>query len=213
MSIKKIKMNKTKGQLFVIAAASGVGKTTLVNEILHRINDISLSVSHTSRPRRSKEIDGVHYNFVKKEEFEQMIAHGDFIEHANVYDNFYGTSKKWLEKVLNSGQDIILELDWQGNLQIRNLYPEAVSIFILPPSLDDLRKRLESRAEDKKDIIEKRLHQACQDISHYVDFDYLVVNDDFERAVADIEAVINATRLKLDSQRIKLGEMLKTLLA
>lgn len=188
-------MNAKPGILFVIAAPSGTGKTTLVNELIDTFGDLTVSISHTTRPKRPNETDGVNYHFVTKADFEKMLAHGDFLEHAVVFDNLYGTSKSWVDTTLAKGQDVILEIDWQGHQQIKALFPDAVSIFILPPSFAALRERLIARNQDKPAIIEKRLADVRKTLSHVSEFDYIVVNDEFEFATHELASIIEAARL------------------
>lgn len=192
-----------KGNLYVIAAPSGAGKTSLVKKLTETIKDVCVSISHTTRPIRPGEQDGVNYFFVPKLQFTNMIEHGDFLEHAIVFENLYGTSKKWVEDTLRMGTDVILEIDWQGYQQIKKLLPSAIGIFILPPSMDDLRERLITRNQDNQDVIEKRLADVRETVSHIDEFDYLVINDDFDKAVQDITTIIDAGRLLVSAQREK----------
>src|SRR6476661_9515071 len=182
------------GNLFVVVAPSGAGKTSLVNALLERDSGIRLSISFTTRPPRAGEEHGKHYHFVDKAEFEAMIAAGDFLEHANVYGNYYGTSRKWIEGQLDGDHDVLLEIDWQGAAQVRKLFPRMVGIFIMPPSLKALRKRLTSRGKDSPETIEKRLAGAREDISHVLEFEYIIVNESFDSAATDLHAVVRATR-------------------
>lgn len=180
-------------RLYIVSAPSGAGKTSLIASLIQRIPHLALSISHTTRPGRPQEQDGIDYHFVTKAMFEQMIAQGDFLEYANVFNGayYYGTSKQWVESALLH-TNVILEIDWQGAAQIRQYYPQAVSIFIFPPSLDALAKRLCQRSQDSSEVIKGRLALASSEMSHYQEFDYLVINDDFERAVADLMAIIQA---------------------
>lgn len=205
---------QTPGTLYVIAAPSGTGKTSLVDSLVQKMTDLKLSISYTTRPQRAKEQDGVHYWFVNQAEFEAMIAKGVFLEYARVFglDNYYGTSRDWVEQQLQQGQDVILEIDWQGARQIRSLFPEAVTIFILPPSLELLQQRLQSRNQDDADIIAKRLAAAGSELSHYDEFDYIVINDVFEKALNDLEAIIRATRLSKKKQIPHYEHLLRDLL-
>jgi guanylate kinase len=184
-----------KGTLFAISAPSGAGKTSLVKALIERTDKLKVSVSHTTRQPRPGEINGVNYHFVDSDEFIQMLTCNLFLEHAQVYDYYYGTSQTWLLEQLNTGFDVILEIDWQGVQQVRRLKPDVVSIFILPPSREVLKQRLQDRGKDSEAVIEKRMRGAMEEISHYVEFDYLVVNDDFEMALKDLQAIIHSQRL------------------
>ncbi len=174
----------------MIAAPSGAGKTSLVRALLQRRPDLRFSTSCTTRPRRPAEQEGRDYFFVNKEEFKRKIAAGDFLEYAEVFDNYYGTLKSQVESLLEQGADVILEIDWQGARQVRTALPECLSIFILPPSARELERRLRGRATDSDAVIERRLRDARSDMSHWLEFDYVVVNDDFDRALNDLEAVV-----------------------
>ncbi|OBX80676.1 guanylate kinase [Moraxella atlantae] len=191
----------TTGSLFIITAASGTGKTSLVKQLLATTNDLAVSVSHSTRAPRPGEVDGQHYHFVSREVFQDMIARGDFLEFADVFDNFYGTSQASVDKMLASGLDVILEIDWQGALQVQKLRPDAISVFILPPDRQSLRQRLSTRAQDSAEVIEKRLAGAVRDMQQYLHFDYVVVNDNFDVALADLKAIIMANRLTLAKQQ------------
>src|SRR5579862_3264140 len=183
------------GNLYVIAAPSGTGKTTLVKELTESLPLITVSISHTTRTKRPNEVDGVNYYFISKAEFENMIAHHDFLEHATIFDHLYGTSKSWVEKTLAEGMDVILEIDWQGHQQIKKLFPHSISIFILPPSLEDLRNRLCNRNQDTPGVIKNRLADAKITVSHLQEFDYVVINDEFSHAVHDLGSIVIASRL------------------
>ena len=205
-------MNKeVQGTLFVISAPSGAGKTSLVAAMLERDPLLCVSVSHTTRVRRSGEQDGVDYHFVDNARFRQMIGDGVFLEHAEVFGNYYGTSQVWVAQALAQGRDVILEIDWQGAAQIRRLVPDCVGIFILPPSRQVLRSRLEGRGKDAPEVIEKRLAKAAEECSHVLEFDYVVVNDDFQAAVADLLAIARARRLGVDRQRERYGSLIAAL--
>ncbi len=182
----------TRGTLFVVAAPSGAGKTSLVNALLERLPELRMSVSHTTRQRRPTEQHGREYYFVGVPEFERLVAEGQFLEHARVFDNLYGTGRAPVEARLAQGGDIVLEIDWQGARQVRAAMPDCVTIFILPPSRQALEKRLRSRATDSPDVIARRLRDAVSDMSHWREFDYVVVNDDFEKAVGDLMAIVRA---------------------
>jgi guanylate kinase len=201
------------GSLFVVAAASGTGKTSLVKALVDVKPGVGVSVSHTTRTIRPGEVDGVNYHFTSREEFVRLIGEGAFLEHAEVFGNLYGTSKEWVLTELQQDRDVILEIDWQGAVQIRRLLPQAVSIFILPPSLETLQARLNNRGQDSVEVIAHRLHEAQGDITHYVEFDYLVVNDDFNAALADLRAIVRATRLCYRSQSARQEALLHRLLA
>jgi guanylate kinase len=182
----------TRGTLFVLAAPSGAGKTSLVKALLQRMPGLKMSVSNTTRLRRPTEEHGREYYFVGVPEFERMVAEGRFLEHARVFDNLYGTAREPVETRLAQGGDIVLEIDWQGARQVRAAMPDCVTIFILPPSREALEKRLRSRATDSEEVIARRLRDAVSDMSHWREFDYVVVNDDFEKAVADLMAIVSA---------------------
>lgn len=199
------------GNLYVIAAPSGTGKTSLVKEISNTIPNISVSISHTTRPKRPNEEDGVNYFFIEKSQFMQMVERGEFLEHADVFNHCYGTSKHWVETVMSKGIDVILEIDWQGHQQIKKLFPTSISIFLLPPSLADLRDRLLKRNQDNGAIIEQRLADVRDTVSHVDEFDYLVMNDDFDRAVSDLSMIIAAGRLLTIAQHRKYAGLITEL--
>jgi guanylate kinase len=201
------------GRLFVIAAPSGAGKTSLVKALLASEPRLRLSVSHTTRKRRPTEEEGREYHFVSVPQFEQLVARGEFLEHARVFDNFYGTARGFVEEQLRQGYDVILEIDWQGAQQVRRAMPKCVSIFILPPSRRALAERLARRATDSPEIIARRLRDAAADMSHYREFDYLVVNDDFARAVSDLRRIVAGHAEDLRSARPDLAPLLGELLA
>jgi len=201
-----------KGILYLIAAPSGAGKTSLVKALLEKTQNLRVSVSHTTRPARAGEEDGVNYHFVSKNEFEQMLSDEIFLEHAQVFDNYYGTSIKWVTEQLNTGINVILEIDWQGVQQVRRLKPDTVSIFILPPSRATLEQRLRDRGTDSEAVIAKRLRGAVEEMSHYIEFDYLVVNDDFNQALKDLQAILQSQGLKQAVQAVKLDGLLNDLL-
>ena len=201
------------GQLFIVAAPSGGGKTSLVNRLIQSMSSIELSISHTTRFARPKEKHGSDYFFIEHAEFESMIAHHEFIEYAKVFDNYYGTSKKQIEERLAQCIDIVLDIDWQGAQQIKAIYPQAVSIFLLPPSLQALRERLENRQQDNPEIIEKRMHQAHAELEHYQEFDYLIVNEEFDLALSQLKSIVTALRLTKNVQIIRQRKLLSFLLA
>jgi guanylate kinase len=186
---------KANGNLFVIAAPSGTGKTSLVKAVVDGMSNVTVSISHTTRPMRPGEQHGTNYYFISKNEFQQLIDHHDFLEHAVIFDHYYGTSKSWVEQTLAQGVDVILEIDWQGQRQIKTLFPESISIFILPPSLEALQERLIKRNQDHPDIIKKRLADTQETVSHLHEFDYVVVNDDFAHAQHDLKIIIESARL------------------
>ncbi len=201
-------MSKARGNLFVVVAPSGAGKTTLVDALLVREPNIRLSPSWTTRAPRPGETDGVDYTFVTREKFERMIAAGEFLEYADVYGNYYGTSRKWIESELAGDHDVLLEIDWQGAQQLRRLFPHMVGIFVLPPSFDELRKRLKSRGKDSPEAIEKRMASARHEISHVLEFEYIIVNEHFEGALADLVAVVRAARVSRAQQSVRLAALI-----
>jgi len=184
----------SRGSLFIIAAPSGGGKTSLVNALLKKEARLSLSVSHTTRPARPGEIDGQHYHFVSEAEFEQMVDKEDFLEHAQVFDHHYGTSRNSVALQLEQDRDVLLDIDWQGARQIKAVFPECGLIFIIPPSLETLRKRLTGRGQDSARVIERRMRDARAEISHWAEFDYLVVNDKFDTALKELHTIIKDHR-------------------
>jgi guanylate kinase len=201
------------GRLFVIAAPSGAGKTSLVKALLASEPGLRLSVSHTTRKRRPTEEDGREYHFVPVPQFERLAARGEFLEHARVFDNFYGTARGFVAEQLRQGHDVILEIDWQGAQQVRRAMPQCVSIFILPPSRRALAERLARRATDSAEIIARRLRDAAADMSHYREFDYVIVNDDFAQAVSDLRRIVAGRGEDLTSARPELAALLGELLA
>jgi guanylate kinase len=198
--------------LFVIAAPSGAGKTSLVKALLERRPELRVSISHTTRPKRPKEEDGREYYFVSVPQFEQLKAGGRFLEHARVFDNLYGTSRETVERLLAAGTDVVLEIDWQGARQVRAALPECRSIFILPPSRRSLEERLRTRNTDSDEVIARRLQDAVSDMSHWNEFDYVVVNDSFENAVADLTRVVAGQGEDLRASRPALASLLRELL-
>jgi guanylate kinase len=201
-------MPLTRGNLFVVVAPSGAGKTSLVNELLKREPNIHLSISYTTRAPRDGERDGREYHFVERTAFEGMIASGDFLEHANVYGNYYGTSRKWIEQELEGDHDVLLEIDWQGARQVKKLFPHAVGISILPPSIEELRKRLEGRGKDSPETIGRRMAVARDEIKHALDFEYIIVNESFDVAVTDLQSIVRAARLSRPQQEARLASLL-----
>ncbi len=202
-----------RGRLFVITAPSGAGKTSLVNALLKSEPNLRLSVSHTTRPRRPTETDGREYHFVTVPQFQGLIDQGQFLEHARVFDNFYGTSGAFVEQQLKGGHDVLLEIDWNGARQVRAALPACVSVFILPPSRAALAERLAKRATDAPPVIARRLREAAADMSHYDEFDYVIVNDDFEHALTELRRILAGTATDLKSDRPELKPLLAELLA
>ncbi len=200
------------GSLFIITAASGTGKTSLVKQLIATTNDVAVSVSHTTRAPRPGEVDGHDYHFTSQEAFIGGVKAGDFLEHAQVFDNFYGTSQRSVTKQLDSGIDVILEIDWQGALQVKKIYPSATMIFILPPNKATLRQRLSSRGQDSEAVIEARLAGAAFEMKQYVHFEYVVINDQFEAALAELKAIIVAKRQTIERQQIRYGDTITELL-
>jgi guanylate kinase len=190
------------GTLFIVSAPSGTGKTSLVNALVRDTNHLKLSISSTTRSIRPREIDGYHYHFIEEDKFQQKITAGDFLEYAEVFGNFYGTSQESVDKMLNEGHDVVLEIDWQGAQLIKNRRADAISIFILPPSIEALRERLETRGQDSKEVIEARMKKSLNEISHYPEADYLVINDDFEDALKGLKTIVRAHRLETAKQAV-----------
>ncbi len=198
--------------LYIIAAPSGAGKTSLVKAVVDATPGLMVSVSHTTRPMRSGEQQGVHYHFIDQPTFQGMITAGVFLEHARVFDNYYGTSVSAVQDTLQHGVDVILEIDWQGAHQVKLQMPECIGIFILPPSRATLDQRLRARGQDGEEVIARRMRDAENEMSHYADFDYLVVNDDFDTARKDMQAIIRARRLGIKAQTVRLHALLEQLL-
>jgi len=208
----------SQGSLYLISAPSGAGKTSLVNALLAQpVSSIGaglcVSVSHTTRAMRPLEQDGVNYHFVDRAAFQAMIAAGDFLEHAEVYGNYYGTSRRWVEQRLAQGWDVILKIDWQGAEQVQRLMPASIGIFVLPPSRDTLEERLTRRGQDKPEVIADRMAKAVSEMSHYGEADYLVINDDFATALADLQAIFRSNQLKKDVQQARNAGLLASLLS
>ncbi len=180
----------SKGRLFIFSAASGTGKTSLAKALVEQLPDLAFSVSHTTRAPRPGEQHGVHYYFVSQREFDEMVAAGRFLEHAKVFDNCYGTSRGAIENLLRQGKNIILDIDWQGARAVKEQMPEAVGIFILPPTRAALQERLNARGQDSPEVVESRMRAAVSEMSHYKEFDHVVVNDDFDAALGDLKAII-----------------------
>lgn len=203
-------MNEPK--LYVVAAPSGGGKTSLINALLEKDDAVRLSVSYTTRPPRPGERDHVHYHFVDEEQFSALVAEEAFLEHASVYDHRYGTGREAVESQLGKGFDVILDIDWQGARQIRASFPACVSIFILPPSLEILRQRLRNRGQDSEEVIEKRMRKARAEIAHWDEFDFLIINDDFPAALADLQSIIRSGKLQRQDQEERYVKVLADLL-
>lgn len=199
------------GILYIISAPSGAGKTSLVNALITEVEKLHISISHTTRTKRSHETDTKDYYFVDEPTFQKMRDSGQFLESAEVFGNLYGTSKQWVLEQLQQGTDVLLEIDWQGAQQIRESFPEAVSIFILPPAMSTLEQRLVRRDTDDSAVIQKRLQKACNEINHYDEYDYLIVNDEFKLAVKQLTSIILANRLKLKMQQQQLEPLIGTL--
>lgn len=195
------------GQLFIVAAASGAGKTTLVRQLLAREPDIRLSISYTTRAPRPGEENGREYHFVSEAQFQAMIAADDFLEWAQVHGNYYGTSKRWIVTERAAGRDVLLEIDWQGAQQVRRVFPDAIGVFILPPSMEELTRRLTGRGTDSAEVIARRLSAAREEMSHVGEFGYVIINDDLQTALSDFVAVVRATRLQLETQRQRHPEL------
>ena len=188
------------GNLFIVAAASGAGKTSLVRALLDNDPRVRKSVSCTTRAPRAGEVNGRHYHFVSQQKFSEMLKRGEFLEHAEVHGNYYGTSKNWVEDAMKGGGDLLLEIDWQGAQQVRHIYPQVVGIFILPPSLAVLEERLRARGQDSMDVIASRLKAAREEMSHVQEFDYVIINEEFGQAVQELTCIVRAQRLKLKAQ-------------
>ena len=200
------------GTLYTVSAPSGAGKTSLVNALIERCGGLQVSVSHTTRPMRPAEKEGVNYHFVSENVFVDMLDRAEFLEHAQVFGNLYGTSRIWLEKQLERGFDVILEIDWQGARQVKLLLPETQSIFILPPSRQALQERLSLRGQDDLSVIEGRMNAAVAEMSHYVESDFLVVNKDFDQALDELQCIVASQRLRTARQQEILPSMLQKLL-
>ncbi|MBB1444016.1 guanylate kinase [Pseudoalteromonas sp. SG43-3] len=205
-------MAQTRGNLFILSAPSGAGKSSLINALLKKHADMKVSVSHTTRAPRPGEENGVHYHFVSTDEFKALIAKDDFFEWAQVFDNYYGTSKQAIESQLDAGIDVFLDIDWQGAQQVRKIMPSVQTIFILPPSKEELEQRLNNRGQDSAEVIASRMAKAQSETSHYNEYDYVIVNDDFETALGDIEMIVMAQRLTLKAQEERHQVLLNSLL-
>lgn len=198
-----------KGRLYVVAAPSGAGKTSLVNALAKAVPNVQISISHTTRNQRPGEENGVHYFFTTKPQFEALIAEGAFLEYATVFTNYYGTSRTFVEQTLAAGRDVILEIDWQGHAQIKRLFPASIGIFILPPSMEALHERLTSRKQDSAEVIAARLADAKEAVSHIAAFEYVVMNDDFNTALAELSAILTTERLRTASQALRYAKLIE----
>jgi len=202
----------SKGTLYTVSAPSGAGKTSLVNALIQRCTALRVSVSHTTRPMRPGEQDGVNYHFISESAFLGMLERTEFLEHARVFGNLYGTSRVWVEEQLAAGTDVILEIDWQGAQQVKHQLPDTLAIFVMPPSRETLEQRLNARGQDDEAIIAGRMAEAVEEMSHYVESDYLVVNKEFDTALAELEAIIVCGRLRISRQQEALADLLQNLL-
>jgi guanylate kinase len=202
----------SRGTLFVVAAPSGAGKTSLVRALIKRMPQLRFSISYTTRRRRETEQHGRDYFFVERAEFDRMVTDGEFLEHAQVFDNSYGTARAQVESILAQGENVLLEIDWQGAQQVRAAMPECRSIFILPPSREALEQRLRGRATDSEEVIARRLRDSIADMSHWNEFDYVVINDDFERATSDLEAIASGRGENLTRGRAEVQTLIGKLL-
>ncbi len=204
-------MTETAGSLFIISAPSGAGKTSLVRALLQSGLSLSLSISHTTRPPRSQEVNGRDYHFVSRDIFQTMLDNGEFLESAEVYGNLYGTSQKWINEAVAVGQDIVLEIDCQGAHQVQQIFPRAVAIFVLPPSVEALETRLRMRGQDNAEVIQKRLSAAREEVTHIREFDYVIVNNDLDEALGDLLCIIKSERLRRERQLQKYGSLMAQL--
>lgn len=204
---------KYTGNLYIVAAPSGGGKTSLVKALVNEMDDIAISISHTTRAKRPGEVDGIDYFFVETEQFTQMIHANAFVEHAQVFGHLYGTSKAQIEDRLIRGIDVVLDIDWQGAEQIKRVFETAVGVFIIPPSLNVLKQRLEARSQDCEEVISSRMQRAQDELSHYGSFDYLIVNDDFSCAADELRSIVTANRLRMARQVEKQRKLLSFLLS
>jgi len=205
--------NNNTGKLIVISAPSGTGKTTLVMALCESDPKLVVSVSHTTRPRRDGETDGIAYHFTDVDSFKETIDSGQFLEHAKVFDHYYGTCGNWVKSQLNEGKEVILEIDWQGAARIRHLMPDCISIFILPPSYQALETRLASRGEDDPTAIRRRMRDAKDELSHYKEYDYLVINDKFEQALSELRDIVTALRENRQIKQVDLSQFVADLIA
>lgn len=201
------------GTLFIVSGASGAGKSSLVRRLVAAQSDLVVSVSHTTRPKRPAEKDGVHYNFIDSERFRTQVREGVFLEHAQIFGHYYGTSREWVMQRLQAGVDVVLEIDWQGARQVRERLAESIGIFILPPSRQALEDRLRDRGQDAPEVMERRLRDAANDMAHFKEFDYVVVNDDFATALNELRMIVQVSRLRCAVQARRQQELLAALLA
>ncbi|AEE21402.1 MULTISPECIES: guanylate kinase [Paraglaciecola] len=213
-------MPQSLGNLFILAAPSGAGKSSLIKALLQNHdateihnNEMQVSVSHTTRAPRPGEIDGVHYHFVSREVFQELISQDEFFEWAEVFGNYYGTSKVVIEQTLRKGIDVFLDIDWQGARQVKAQIPDTATIFVAPPSRDELLRRLTERGQDTPEVIQERMNKAVSEISHYHEFDYIVVNDDFDAALAELDAIVSSRRLRKEKQVMRHQSLFENLLA
>ena len=206
-------MSQARGNLFILSAPSGAGKSSLINALLERHSDMKVSVSHTTRTPRPGEENGVHYHFVTQDEFKQVIADDGFLEWAQVFDNYYGTSKQSIETQLANGIDVFLDIDWQGAQQMRKLVDDIITVFILPPSRQELESRLNKRGQDSQEVIAGRMAQAQSEMSHYDEYDFVLINDDFDETLENFESIVLAHRLKKLNQQAKHADLINELLA
>lgn len=200
------------GTLFIVSAPSGAGKTSLLQALMTRVSGLELSISHTTRAPRPGEKDGVDYHYVTPEQFDKLVAEGAFLEHATVFDNQYGSARALVEERLRAGTDVVMDMDWQGARQVREAVDDAVSIFILPPSLSELQNRLTSRGQDSEAVIQRRMREAQAQISHYNEYDYIVINDQFDTAADELEWIVRASRLRLGPQSVRHAAVISALL-
>ncbi|MBU2571056.1 MAG: guanylate kinase [Gammaproteobacteria bacterium] len=203
----------TTGNLYIISAPSGAGKTSLVKQLTEELDKLTVSISHTTRQQRPGEVDGQDYFFVSVDEFKTMLSEQAFLEHAQVFDNYYGTARQTVEESLNEGIDVILEIDWQGAQQIKKILPDCIAIFILPPSVSVLEQRLRNRGQDSEETIARRMRDAVTEMSHYGEYDYMIVNDVFERALNSLISIVVSHRFHIDKQREALQSLLQELLS
>ena len=199
------------GNIFIVTAPSGAGKTTLVAALLAADRQVQLSVSYTTRPPREGEVHGRHYHFIDRATFEAMIGRGEFLEHADVYGNYYGTSETWIREQLSTGRDILLEIDWQGAQQVRKVFPDAVGVFILPPSIDELERRLRGRGTDSEEVIARRVLAAQGEMRHVGEFDYVIINQNLPVALDELVSVVRASRLRYARQKARSPEFFQLL--
>lgn len=209
----QIRPMTSRGTLYTVSAPSGAGKTSLVKALIDHTDNVRVSVSHTTRAMRPGEVDGINYHFVDRPHFTDMVKNNAFLEHAEVFGNLYGTSTQWVQDTLDSGTDVILEIDWQGAQQVRRLIPETVGVFILPPSREELTRRLTGRGQDDSSIIDARMKEAISEMSHYVEADFVIINDNFDVALQDFQSILSSTRLTLAHQQQKYAQLLSSLLS